>query len=198
MPESGDGLLWDRLRSGEKSALKLIYEQQFDYLFNYGRRIFQNTELVEDCIHDLFVEIWQRHDSLGATDSIRKYLAASLRRKVISILKKEQKIQSSDSMEQMPFELELSIEDCIMNAELSQEQSQKLKMAFAKLTDKQKEILYLRFYQGLEYEQISDILDVKYQSLRNAVSRAIKNLRGDFILVIIAFSQSVLLTSDTY
>ena len=176
--------LWEQLRNGQKSALRKIYEQEFEYLFNYGRRVFQKTELVEDCIHDLFVEIWQRHDRLGTTDSIRKYLAASLRRKVIATLKKDQKSQSMENFDGVPFEAELSIEEVIMSKELSAEQSERLKRAFDRLTAKQKEILYLRFYQGLEYEQIAEVLNMKYQSLRNAVSRAVKNLRGDFILLI--------------
>jgi len=188
MSDKQDQQIWDDLRAGDKSALKLIYDREFQYLYNYGRKVFEKSELVEDCIHDLFVEIWRRHASLGPTDSIRRYLSASLRRKVISVLKKESKSQLTDSFDQIPFDVELSIDELIIAQEMTEEQSQRLKRAFEKLTPKQKEILYLRFYQGLDYEQIADVLGMKYQSLRNAVSRAIKNLRGDMILIILALS----------
>lgn len=189
MSSQHDIQLWDRLRKGEKSALQEIYSQEFEYLFNYGRKVFQKTELVEDSIHDLFVELWQRHQSLGQTDSIRKYLATSLRRKIVAQLKKDSKTQATETFDQIPFDVELSIEDIIAAKELSEEQTAKLKAAFDKLTTKQKEILYLRFYQGLDYEQIAEVLDMKYQSLRNAVSRAIKNLRGDMLLILLFLSQ---------
>jgi len=188
MSDKQDQQIWDDLRAGDKSALKLIYDREFQYLYNYGRKVFEKSELVEDCIHDLFVEIWRRHASLGPTDSIRRYLSASLRRKVISVLKKESKSQLTDSFDQIPFDVELSIDELIIAQEMTEEQSQRLKRAFEKLTPKQKEILYLRFYQGLDYEQIANVLGMKYQSLRNAVSRAIKNLRGDMILIILALS----------
>lgn len=191
-----DSQLWDDLRAGKKSALKVIYDQEFQYLFNYGRKIFQRTELVEDSIHDLFVEIWQRHDSLGPTDSIRRYMATSLRRKIVAVLKKESKSQSVDSFDTIPFDVELAIDEVIIAQELNEEQAAQLKRAFDKLSAKQKEILYLRFYQGLDYEQIADVLDMKYQSLRNAVSRAIKNLRGDMVLIILALSLHAALTHD--
>lgn len=196
MPPIDDSQLWDDLRAGKKSALKVIYDQEFQYLFNYGRKIFQRTELVEDSIHDLFVEIWQRHDSLGPTDSIRRYLATSLRRKIVSVLKKESKSQSVDSFDTIPFDVELAIDEVIIAQELNEEQAAQLKRAFEKLTAKQKEILYLRFYQGLDYEQIADVLDMKYQSLRNAVSRAIKNLRGDMVVILLALSHHAALTHD--
>ena len=183
-----DSSLWDGLRGGSKEALRLIYNQEIDYLYNYGRKIFRRTDVVEDCIHDLFVELWQRHAKLGATDSIRKYLAVSLRRKVVSTLKKENKAELVDSFDAIPFDVELAIDEIMIAQEMDEEQVAKLKSAWEKLTDKQKEILYLRFYQGLEYEQIAEVLDIKYQSLRNAVSRAINSLRGDMLLLIIALS----------
>ncbi len=198
MPSLKDEELWDQLRNGMKSALQIIYNQEFEYLYNYGRKIFSRSALVEDCIHDLFVEIWQRHSKLGPTDSIRRYLSAALRRKVVAVLKKESKSQSTDSFDQVPFEVELAIDEILVAQELSDEQSQKLKRAFEKLTSKQKEILYLRFYQGLDYEQIAELLDMKYQSLRNAVSRAIKHLRGDMLIVIIALSQHTMSTYDVF
>ncbi len=191
-----DSQLWDDLRAGNKSALKTIYDQEFQYLFNYGRKIFQRTELVEDSIHDLFVEIWQRHETVGPTDSIRRYLATSLRRKIVSTLKKESRSQSVDSFDMIPFDVELAIDEVIIAQELSEEQAMQLKKAFDKLTAKQKEILYLRFYQGLDYEQIAEVLGMKYQSLRNAVSRAIKNLRGDMVIILLALSHHVALTYD--
>ena len=190
--------LWEQLRKGQKSALQAIYEQEFEYLFNYGRKVFAQIELVEDSIHDLFVEIWQRHESLGPTDSIRKYLTASLRRKIIAALKKSKKIENTETFDQITFDVELSIEELMASEEMSKEQSAKLKSAFEKLTTKQKEILYLRFYQGLDYDQIAEILDMKYQSLRNAVSRAIKNLRGEMLLLMLFFSQQINIHSDVF
>lgn len=188
MRYTDDTSLWDGLRGGSKEALHLIYNQEIDYLYNYGRKIFKRTDLVEDCIHDLFVEIWQRHQKLGPTDSIRKYLAVSLRRKIVATLKQESKTDTVESFDTIPFDVELAIDEIMIAQEIDEEQVAKLKSAWEKLTDKQKEILYLRFYQGLEYEQIAEVLDMKYQSLRNAVSRAIKNLRGDMLLLILALS----------
>jgi len=196
MTHNKDAQLWDELRAGKKSALKVIYDQEFQYLYNYGRKIFQRSELVEDCIHDLFVEIWQRHDTLGGTDSIRRYLATSLRRKIITVIKKDSKSQSVDSFDAIPFDVELAIDEVIIAQELSDEQAEQLKRAFEKLTPKQKEILYLKFYQGLDYEQIAEVLSMKYQSLRNAVSRAIKNLRGDMIMVLLALNHHTILAHD--
>ena len=186
MPENqNSNNLWDHLRQGDKSALREIYESESGYLFNYGRKIFQDTVIVEDAIQDLFIEIWQKHKSLGPTDSIRRYLAASLRRKIITTLKKNAKTESVESFDKVSFNPELAIESLIIAKEISEENAIKLKYAFGKLSDRQREILFLRFYQGLDYEQISQVLDIQYQSLRNMVSRGIKKLRAEMLIWII-------------
>ena len=177
--------LWQKLRKGEKTALKQIYLSESTYLYNYGRKIFRDTVLVEDTIQDLFIEIWQKHKSLGPTDSIRRYLAASLRRKIVAKLKKESKTESVDSFDQISFNPELAIESLIINQEMSEERAASLKKAFESLSDRQREILYLKFYQGLDYDQISQVLDIQYQSLRNMVSRGIKKLRAEMLIWII-------------
>ncbi len=176
--------IWDKLRSGDKSALRLIYDRESSYLYNYGRKVFQDTQIVEDAIHDLFVDIWERRERLGPTDSIRRYLAASLRRRVVHDLKKKSKSQSVESFDQVPFEPELAIESMIIQGEMDRETSLKLKKAFETLSDRQREILFLKFYQGLEYEHIAEIVGIQYQSLRNTISASIKKLRAAMTILL--------------
>ena len=117
---------------------------------------------------------------------------------MIAQLKKDSKSQATESFDQITFDVELSIEDIIAAKELNEEQSARLKSAFDKLSTKQKEILYLRFYQGMDYEQIAEVLGMKYQSLRNAVSRAIKNLRGDMLLILLFLSRDAQLAYEYF
>jgi len=80
-------------------------------------------------------------------------------------------------MENMPFESEMSIEELIISQELSSEQLEKLKIAYRNLSNRQREILHMRYYQDIPYDQIAEMIGIKYQSLRNVVSMAIKGLR---------------------
>jgi len=58
----------------------------------------------------------------------------------------------------------------------------------SKLSKRQQEVLYLKFEEGLDYEQISKIMDLKYQSVRNLVSTAINKIKDHLtILSVIIF-----------
>ena len=69
------------------------------------------------------------------------------------------------------------MEDAIVDHETTTINTHKLQEAIHALTPKQKEVLYLRFYEGLSYDEIEKITDTNYQSIRNLLSKTIKNLR---------------------
>ena len=104
-------------------------------------------------------------------------------RKVISGLKKQSKSQSVESFDQIDCNPELAIEELIISQEITEEKAAKLKKAFEALSSRQREIIYLKFYQGLDYEQIAEITGINYQSLRNTISIGIKKMRESFQLV---------------
>ncbi len=187
-----DKALWDQLRLGDREAFQEIYQQEIQYLFNYGRKLFKDEVRVQDAIHDLFVELWDRREGLGKTDHIRKYLTVAIRRKLVYVVKKDRKYEGDMEGKSMNFEAELSVEDLIINEECSNEQSSKLQEAYKTLTSRQREVLFLKYHQGMEYEQIAEVVGIRYQSLRNVLSGAIRGLRVAMasMLVLLLFSCS--------
>lgn len=175
---------WSALKDGDEKALEHIYATHIDDLLQYGMRFSQDASLVEDCAHDLFVQLWNKRSGLGATNSIRAYLLVSLRRTIIRKVNKELKHISNKSPEDYDFQADLAIEDMLIEQEVSEEQSKKLEQAFGELSKRQREVLYLRYYQDVAYEDICDIMDIGYQSVRNLVSSAIRNLR-DFMELLV-------------
>ena len=176
---------WSALKDGQEEALAHIYTTHIDDLLQYGQRFSQDQSLVEDCIQELFVQLWKKRSGLGDAISIRAYLFVALRRSIIRAVNKKMKYTSNRSPEDYDFQAELAIEDMIIAEEMSREQSEELAVAFAELSRRQREVLYLRFYQELEYEDICEIMDLGYQSVRNLVSAAINRLRSYLELIIL-------------
>ncbi len=184
--------IWERLRAGEQKALEAIYNAHAELLFRYGCKFSTDEALVMDCIHDLFIELWKNHKGLGATTSVKRYLLASIRRKVIKMLNKNKRWLFSDQLENVQFELELAAEDRIIKEEINQEQFDSLQQAFESLSKRQKEVIYLKFYADLDYEDIEDIMGINYQSLRNLVSRALAKMKEKVgLLVFVWFMEKM-------
>ena len=83
--------MWNEFRSGNHTAFTQIYQNYVSLLYNYSTSITPDRELIKDCLHDLFVELWKNHQNLGETTSIRYYLMASIKRKLVRHLETNQR-----------------------------------------------------------------------------------------------------------
>ncbi|MBK8518972.1 MAG: sigma-70 family RNA polymerase sigma factor [Saprospiraceae bacterium] len=180
--------LWRRLRGGDQKALKEVYDMCSGNLANYAKKFTQDTELIEDAIHDLFVFIWQKKENLNDTDSIIKYLCVSLRREIIRRVSKTLNVTSFENAENNDFEFSLSVEDMIIQNETNESNKLKLKEAFKELSNRQREAIYLKYYEEMSYDQICEVMEINYQSVRNLISKGIIVLKKVIGLVILLIS----------
>ena len=179
--------MWQRFKEGDKNSLKIIYEEHIDALFLFGKKLCSDEELVLDYIHDLFVYVWENREKLGEPVVIRAYLLKSLRNRIIDDFRKSKKINISPDIS-LVKDTELSKEEEWVAFETSAQINEKLGGAIKLLTDRQREIIYLKFNQNLSYEEIGDILGINYQSVRNLAHRAISELRKNMMVLLIILS----------
>ena len=190
-----DKKIWNNLRNGDQQALEEIYRSYFTDLFVYGKRLCKDASTVEDCIQELFEELWNRREKLSETDAIKPYLFVSLKRKIFHTVKKLRKTTDTE-LEEKYFDIELSIDQILIAEETTTEQKNNLQSAFNELSDRQKEILYLKYYSEMDYDEISRIMEMNYQSARNLVSRAIQKLAKHMtVFVILLFGDRLIMTS---
>lgn len=187
-----DADLWQKFKSGEDAAFGLIFRTHYQAIFNYGLKFNSNSELVEDCIQELFLELWKNKASISQTDSIKPYLLKSIRRKIIkqsNTNSKLRKLFNNVLPKEYEFEVIFSPEYQLIHSQMSEEKVKKLQTMLDSLPTRQKEVLYLIFYQDMSYEEIGQIMSMNYQSARNLVHRAIKLLREHSLLdsLIISF-----------
>lgn len=184
-----DLLLWKQLKEGNKTALERIYSTYISSLLKYGRKFSRNDQVIEDCIQDLFIELWKNREGLGMTDSIQRYLLVALRRKVIRQLDKSKKWVSDNEPTELDFEVEIAVDQKLIALELSTERAAQVKAAMENLSKRQKEVIYLKYVSGLDYEDIGEIMGLNYQSVRNLVSNALKKLKGTLLPLVIILIQ---------
>tara|TARA_R110002096_G_scaffold53070_1_gene137968 strand:- start:142 stop:750 length:609 start_codon:yes stop_codon:yes gene_type:complete len=178
--------IWQRLKKSDNQALKLIYNQHIKVLYLYGGKFSKNREVIEDCIQELFMTLWERRFIIGDTDAIRPYLLTSLRRRMIRVTSKNHiRIDRNFEIEKYDFNIEFSSEEQLINDEDSTELINKLSTELNKLTKKQQEVIYLKYHCGLGYEEIADVMAINYQSARNLMHKSLLLLRKQFSQLLI-------------
>ena len=175
--QKDDSALWDSFRNGNESTFIRIYETYFDKLYAYGWRICKKEELVKDAIQDIFIGLRKYRSNLGHTDSIKFYLFKCLKR---AIIKEEGKWYSNlnEIDENYFFDFSFSPEKLLIERQIDEEKQKKLNEAIALLSPRKKEVIYYYFYEGLNYQQIQEIMDLdNIKSARNLIYKALGFLR---------------------
>ncbi len=172
------GHLWDSFLKGSEKSFKKLHQQYYNDLYAYALKIGNDEYIAKNAIQELFVYLWKNKASLSKVQHVRYYLIFSLRRHVIRLLKKEQKhIHLSIKNEEEGFPVLFSPEDILITKETALINQKCILDALNQLPPRQKEIVYLRYFQDLSMDEIAQILSVNYQTVLNALSRAMKNLR---------------------
>jgi RNA polymerase sigma factor (sigma-70 family) len=173
-----DLILWRSLKSGRRDAFNQIFDKYVAALFNYGSRFTKNEEIIEDGIQDVFVEVWSRRESLSDTSSIKFYLFKALRRRLVRTLY-ESKRHSTACDEFLTHEddVNFSCEFNLIQVETNKIQTELLKSHVEQLSKRQKEAVYLRYYEQLTYESIASLMNLSVPSTYTLVGKAIASLR---------------------
>lgn len=174
---------WNWFISGDNDAYAHLYQDHVQILYHYGLCFTPDTDLIKDCIQDLFVYLYAHRNHLDKPRNVKAYLLVSLKNNLCRKLTQRNSFGSLS--EEIPFLSEISVEDKFIEDELQQNESRRVKEMLSILTSRQREILYYRFIQELSMEDICRLMDLNYQSAQNLIQRSLKKIRetyGDFFL----------------
>ena len=174
-----DASLWNDFLAGNKQVFERIFLAHYDVLFRYGMRLTGDEEVVKDCIQNLFQRLWQRRKVLEAIAEIKPYLFAALRHHITDELRaqKRRTALQNDYPEEVEMKVQHSPEDFLIAQQLTSEQQNLLLAALEQLSNRHREALYLKFFDGFAYERIAEVMGLNQQSVRNLVHQAIKRMR---------------------
>ena len=172
-----DSVYWYRLQQGESAALGFLYDTYADKLFLSAMRLTDDRELAKDAVQEVFIELWNYRLTISEIKYSQGYLIKVLRSILFKRIKREN-LSDYHLLDESTFFPEQDIESILIDRESDQEKIGRLNFAFSKLSERQKQVLKLHFYNGLSYELIAAKLNINYQSVNNLCFRSILRLRN--------------------
>ncbi|AXE20467.1 sigma-70 family RNA polymerase sigma factor [Runella rosea] len=177
--------LWIQLKNGSELALGKLIKKYFNPLQNYGYKFIRDEDFVKDCVQEVFIEVWQRRDRLSTPDSVRAYLLSSVRKRVLREGFRQQIIKEDEpiDLENNWHFVELPHERLMIEEEHEAQLKHKIGALLNQLPKRQREAIYLQFYQDLEREEIAQIMDIHPQSVSNLLQTAFKLFRQNWQVI---------------
>lgn len=166
--------LWNAFKQGDKESFAILFRRYYSLLLQYGVKLSPDVNIVEDSIQELFEDLWQSRSDTQPR-SVKSYLLKAVKYKILKVQRSRTSYQSSQLTDDMVFEI--SHENFLINKYEDKQRAARLIEAFSQLPNRQKEIIYLKLFQGLSYEELTDVMQINYQATRNLFYESIKSLR---------------------
>lgn len=164
-------------QAGNMAAFSQLYDSHINILFNYGLKLTIDRELLKDCIHDIFVKLYIKKSELGVIENLRSYLFISLKNKLCDELRKRM-FMSDTAVEEVDAVSPVNVEDDYVEEERKMNDFSLIQHLLGQLSPRQREALTLYYIEERKYEDICEIMDMNYQSVRNLMCRGLTKLRS--------------------
>lgn len=175
-----DNSIWQDLLKGDKNALAKLMQSFFRPLANYGLRFTSDKELIKDSVQELFIVLWERRNQLATSVNLKSYLFTSFRRLLLRKIKKLHKTSTInlDPIYMESFSFVLAIDSKMIASEQAKNLSKHFNELIAKLPARQKEVVYLKFFETLSREEIANVLEIAPQTVSNILQIALVKLKS--------------------
>jgi RNA polymerase sigma factor (sigma-70 family) len=173
-----EAALWLEYKLGSAKAFEKIYRKYSPLLYNYGRHLNNEHELVKDCLQELFADLWSTRDRVSEVANIKSYLFCCFRRRVIDEAVRRRKFIGEEALNaDSDFEATLPHESFLITDQLTYEQKYNITKAINSLSVRQREAIFLKFYDKLSFTEIATVMSIHIDSVYNIISKAIAILR---------------------
>ena len=177
--------LWREMLAGDVTAYEQLIDRTYDLLFHYGTKFNSDGELIKDCIQDVFLGVWEKRDALNPEIPPKPYLLASLRRR-LHRLASRLRMDCMDYYNEtdIVFDLEFSAEYQLIESENDRLLASRMTEMLNELPKRQKEAIFLRFYNDMEREEIALVMDIQPQSVSNLLQEAFKFIKSHWKAIV--------------
>ncbi|MGG7661843.1 RNA polymerase sigma factor [Dyadobacter sp. BHUBP1] len=177
--------LWREMLVGDVTAFEHLIDRTYDLLFHYGTKFNSDRELIKDCIQDVFLGVWEKRGTLNPEIPPKPYLLASLRRR-LHRLASRLRMDCMDYYNEsdIVFDIEFSVEYRLIESENDRRLASRMAKMLNELPKRQKEAVFLRFYNDMEREQIALVMDIQPQSVSNLLQEAFKFIKSHWKAIV--------------
>lgn len=167
---------WKLFLEGDDQAYSWIYTHYIQVLYNYGLQITPDSEIVKDCIQDVFVKIYKAKKKLTVPQNPKVYLMIALKNNIYNTFNQE-RLQKNYAFSLYQTEEQLTVKNEFIDQEARHEEMNNIKRMMKILTPRQREVIYYRFIEELSYDDICQIMGLNYQSAYNLLQRSLQKIR---------------------
>jgi RNA polymerase sigma-70 factor (family 1) len=167
-------LLVEKLKSGDPDSFSDIFSAYYKDLVFFAFSFTHELPGAEDIVQDTFVKLWEDHEELNVSVSLKAILLKTIQNKCIDWHRHKKIIISHSNyiIDNSPL-YEYNTDNYVLRSELEG----RIDKVIDDLPDKFKEAFKMSRFEGLKYHEIATKLNVSVRTVEVRISKALDLLR---------------------
>lgn len=170
----------ERVRAGDEAAFEAMFRTHYNNLCVFASRLVGSDAVAEEVVQDVFLRLWQQHESLEISSTVAGYLYGSVRNRALGHLRHERVDQrwreDTATLESAPAVARPSgrADDEARANELAAA----IDRAIERLPPRCREAYVLRRQHHLGYAEIARVMGISPRTVEVQIGTALKALRA--------------------
>ncbi len=179
MEIASEEYLWYFFKNGDVNAFRTLFEKYYPPLHAYGIKISHAPELTEDCLQNFFIYLYENRADLGDVKNVKSYLFISFKRRLLKKLQGRNTRTRIGDTPILGLPVVFSLEEIAETQQVRSLCTETLHTLLNRLPPREKEVVYLKYYCEMNITEVSEVMEITYQSVLNMLQKAMKKLRKE-------------------
>jgi RNA polymerase sigma-70 factor (ECF subfamily) len=167
------------ISKGDEGGLRAAVAKYGPFVYGAALHILRHPMLAEEVAQDTFVMLWRKPGSYNPhRGSLKAYLTAVARNKAIDAVRHEQMIRKKESL---AAETTRWLETAMPTDPSDGEDGIAIRTALKSLPRSKREALFLAYFRGLTYREVSEVLDIPEGTAKTRIRDALIHLRSSMV-----------------
>jgi RNA polymerase sigma-70 factor (ECF subfamily) len=167
--------IYDLCAQGNRRAQMQLYDQYAKGMYHVALRMVQDTAQAEDLMQESMIAAFGKMDQWNRTATFGRWLKRIVINNCLTHLRKSSKMQMVD-YDDVAYEMEADADEQI-DMEEAGLTAKKVLAAMSELKENYRQVLMLSLVEGMDNEEISEIMNMSDGMTRTTISRAKSALR---------------------
>ena len=159
------------INAGDAAAFAALYCRYRDWVVNLSFRFTDDREIALDVLQETFIYLLKKFPGFRLTAQLKTFLYPAVRNLSIAARRKNERFQSSAE--------ELEKIETTAAEETTFGQNEGLTAVVRSLSEEHREVLLLRFVDGLSLGEIAEALEIPLGTVKSRLHNALATLRAN-------------------
>jgi RNA polymerase sigma-70 factor (ECF subfamily) len=162
------------IRAGNRLAFSDYFRKNHDRYVRFAIRFVGNKSDALDIVQEVFIKLWENRAAINPDKSLSAFVFTSIRNKSLNFIRDHQAKFEETELDELPAASAPDLDD-------EHSETEQIKQWIEALPERQREAFLLSRFEGLQHDEIAEIMNVSPRTVNNHIVAALKSIRDRMI-----------------